>query len=89
MSDTQPIGADDLALHRRDARSEVKLDTRPFQELSLLQAVVFGEQALELGRKRRVTCGDLRKPAGAAFASHRERLVQVRTEDSPTIRSEW
>ena len=33
----QPIGADDLALHRRDARSKVKLDTRPFQELSLLQ----------------------------------------------------
>ena len=85
----QPVGADDLALQRRQFRGRLKSGNCVHQKPGLQQAVVLGEQALEVGAEGRVACADGRKPGDTVGTGHLEGFVEVRTEHAPAIGAEW
>ena len=55
------------------------------EEPRMLKSLVLGKQAAELGPERGVAGRDRREPRGPAVFGQLERLVQVRTDDSPAV----
>jgi hypothetical protein len=81
----QPIGPENLPDKRLRGGRRRRARNRVFEKARVVYRLMLSEQPRQVGGKRRVARADGREPRRALVGRSVERLVEIRTEDAPTV----